>query len=258
MEKSVKKLVTVTNKEVINDLRGREDIILLYPLKSFCVGYDLEFNIDEIDDFVLVNRILPNDELKRLESILSHSHIKGIVFDDIGIINLLKDYSFEKILLLQHLACSSISINHYLDYVDSVIISSDITKDEIIYILSNTKKDLVVNVFGLNMLMYSRRTLLTNYSTHHQINPKHLVDAQINDKGFRIYENAYGTVFYAKNYYNALELIGQKNIKYYWYNPVFLTKEQILKVVFQSNLSGISCDTGFLYQKTTYKLKDGE
>ena len=48
----MEKLVTVTNKAIIKDLREQKDIRLAYPLKSFCVGYDEYFSIEEIDDFV--------------------------------------------------------------------------------------------------------------------------------------------------------------------------------------------------------------
>ena len=60
------KLVTVTNMSIINDLREYPDIRLAYPLKSFCVGYEVEFDIEKVDDFVLVNRILDDSDLDKL------------------------------------------------------------------------------------------------------------------------------------------------------------------------------------------------
>ena len=81
MEKR-QKLVTVTNREIIAKLKNR-DINLLYPLRSFCVGYEEEFDITEIDDFILVNRLLNDSELDELSNILKNANIKGIVFDDL-------------------------------------------------------------------------------------------------------------------------------------------------------------------------------
>ena len=54
------KLVTVTNKDFISNLK-KGDVTLVYPLRFFSVGYEEYFDIKDIDDFVLVNRIL-NDE----------------------------------------------------------------------------------------------------------------------------------------------------------------------------------------------------
>ena len=169
MEK-MKKLVTVTSETIIDDLRNVPDIVLVYPLKSFCVGYPLEFAADKVDGLVLVNRILDDNDLDELDCILKNNDFKGIVFDDLGIIDLVKDKDMQKILLLDHLATNTESINYYLEYVDSVVVSNDLTKDEIVNIVSNANKPLVVNVFGLKTLMYSRRLLLSNYQEYYKLN----------------------------------------------------------------------------------------
>ena len=165
----INKLVTVTNREIIDDLRNIPNVTLVYPLKSFCVGYTDYFDILEIDDYVLVNRILDDNDLDKLESILNSSNIKGIVFDDLGIIDIVANLDITKILLLDHLATNTKSINYYLEYVDSVVVSNDLTEEEIRNIVANVSKPLVINVFGLKTLMYSRRLLLSNYEMYHNL-----------------------------------------------------------------------------------------
>ena len=249
------KLVVVTNPNLINDLRAN-NIRLLYPLKSFCVGYPNYFDIEEIDDFCLVNRILTNEDIIKLNKVLHNSKIKGIVFDDLGILDIIKDMNITKILLLDHLATNSLSINYYLEYVDSVIVSNDLTKEEIKYILDNSNKPLCINVFGLKRLMYSRRTLLTNYSQWNKIENRNILDSKIEDKDFKIIENEYGTVFYAYPYYNALELLNCKNVLYYIYNPILLDSKDIMDIVVNNNISNIPNDRLFLDKKTFYKVGD--
>ena len=139
------KIVTVTNKSLALKLKEKE-VTLLYPLSSYCTGYEEYFDINEVDDFCLVNRILNDDDLDNLEKILKNSNIKGIVFDDLGLIQIIKDMPIVKILLLDHIACSTSSINYYLDYVDSVVVSNDLTKKEIQNITLNAKKKVVINV----------------------------------------------------------------------------------------------------------------
>ena len=102
----------------------------------------------------MINRILTNKDLKELKKIIINNSAKGIVFDDIGMIELLKDINITKTLMLNHIANNYVSINYYLDYVDSVVVSNDIAKEEIEVILDNAKKPLVLNVFGLNSLLY--------------------------------------------------------------------------------------------------------
>ena len=250
------KLVTVTNMSVLDDLRKYTDIRLVYPLKSFCVGYELEFDIEQIDDFVLVNRILDDNDLDLLEDILKNSNIKGIVFDDLGIIDVVKSMDITKILLLDHLATNTVSINYYLEYVDSVVVSNDLTETEIRDIVENSKKALVVNVFGLKTLMYSRRLLLTNYHKYHNLENESNIVASIDDKYFRIVENEYGTKFYANSYYNALRLLDLDNVLYFWYDPIFLDSEIVLNVVLNGDLGGILNDPLFLDKATVYKVGD--
>ena len=249
------KLVTVTNKDIINKLK-ENDLRLLYPLKSFCVGYPTTFSIDEIDDFCLVNRILDDSDIDQLSKLLHNSKIKGIIFDDLGIIDIIKDLEIEKILLLDHLATNFKSINYYLEYVDSIIISNDLTKDEIINIINNSNKSLCLNVFGLKSLMYSRRLLLTNYSLYHDIPNNKVIDSFIDNHNFKIIENEFGTCFYAYPYYNALELLNIKNVLYYWYNPIFLDNNQVIDLVMHNNINNIPNDSFFLDKKTYYKVGD--
>lgn len=252
----MKKLVTVTNSQMIADLRDNLDITLLYPLKSFCVGYNEEFPISEIDDYVFINRILDDNDLDELQNILSNSHIKGIVFDDLGIIDVVKDLDIVKILLLDHLATNTLSINYYLEYVDSIVVSNDLTENEIRSIVANAKKPLVVNVFGLKTLMYSRRLLLSNYENYYHLPSNTNVSAKIDDKGFKIIENNYGTKFYASNYYDALKLLDLKNVLFFWYDPILLTSSQVKAVILNNNLTAIDTSTIFLDQATFYKVGD--
>ena len=251
------KLVTVTSNTISDKLKNNEDITLLYPLKSYTVGYPITFDIKDIDGFVLINRILDDFDLDELDTILHEkNNIKGIVFDDLGILDIVSDLNITKILLINHYANNTRSINYYLEYVDSVVVSSDITEEEIKEIVKNTIKPVVVNVFGMKDLMYSRRLLLTNYAKHYNIQNKDMIEAKINDNGFRIFENEYGTYFYASKYYNALDLLDLDNVLYFWYNPVFLDDEEILDVVINNDVSNIDNDSLFLDKATTYRIGD--
>lgn len=249
------KLYTVTNISIIETLKKR-GITLLYPLKSYCTGYKLEFEIEEIDDFVLVNRLLNDEELDNLKRILKKSNVKGIVFDDLGVLDVVKDMNITKILLLDHLSNSSLSVNYYLDYVDSVVVSSDLTREEIEYIVKNVKKKVCVLVFGLKGLMYSRRRLLFNYQKHYNLEKKDKIMTEIENKKFMAVQNEYGTKFYAYPYYEALSFLILPNILYAWYDACFLSDEEILSVVLDGNVQGIDTQKLFLDQKTIYKVGD--
>ena len=250
----MKKLVTVTNETILDDLRSKPDITLVFPLKSFCVGYPLEFEVSDITDFVLVNRILDDFDLDKLASLLNGDNIKGIIFDDLGIIDIVKDLDIEKILLLDHLDNKTKYIKYYLEYVYSVVVSNDLTEKEIRDIAAYANKPLVVNVFGLKTLMYSRRLLLSNYHEYYNLEKKTILNANIDDKGFKIVENSYGTKFYTEKYYDAFKLLDLKNVLYFWYEPLFLDNAKIKQVVLNNDLTGIPSDELFLNLATFYKV----
>ena len=110
--------------------------------------------------------------------------------------------------------------------------------------------------------MYSRRTLLTNFSKEFNIPTKNnaLIDEKISKNKFIMVENEYGTVGYQRNYYDGLELLNLENIKYFLVNPLFLSdKEQLelIRDIKNKNLTlNIPNDKGFLYKETIYKLRE--
>ena len=112
------------------------------------------------------------------------------MFDDLGLILVLKDLNVPKILMLTHLGNSLRGITKYLEYVDTVMISTDLAYEEIAYILNNTPKPLVLFTFGLVPLMYSRRTLLTNYALNAKTPIPKKITSHINEKYLHIVENA--------------------------------------------------------------------
>lgn len=248
------KLVTVTNKDYISKLK-KEDVTLVYPLRFFSTGYEEYFDISDIDDFVLINRILTDSDLDKLEVMLKNSHIKGIIFDDLGMLDVIKDLNITKILLLDHIANNSKSVNYYLEYVDSVVVSSDLSKEEIKLVVKNANKKVVVFAFGLKALMYSRRNLVTNYEKHFKIEENNILNASINNKYFKFIESKEGTKVYAYPYYNALELLNLDNVLYFWYDPILLDVENIIKVL-HGDTKSIETSSIFLDKKTVYKVGD--
>ena len=148
-----------------------------------------------------------------------------------------------------------IIVNYYLEYVDSVVVSSDLSKEEIKLVVKNANKKVVVFAFGLKALMYSRRNLVTNYEKHFKIEENNILDASINNKYFKFIESKEGTKVYAYPYYNALELLELDNVLYFWYDPILLDVENIIKVL-HGDTKSIETSPIFLDKKTVYKVGD--
>ncbi len=237
--KKNKTLLLVSNLELVKRLKGQKDITFLFPITDFCVGFPKTFNLNDIkeDAYIYLNRLFDNESIERVKSFLKNlpKNIKGIVFDDIGVLNILlkEKINISKILFLSHFNCNYESINSFLNYVDSVVVSTDITIEEIDSILNNSPKPLVLYTFGHVSIMYSRRTLLTNYNKYFSRNVPEisLLEEEISKKKFKIIENSYGTVIYTAHPFNALVLRNRKNVLYNFVNTIFLSNDEVLKIL---------------------------
>lgn len=253
-----KTLLLVNDNSLIDILKEESNITFLFPLQDFTVGFPNTFQIKDIkvEGFLFINRVLDNASITKLKEILMNlpSNIKGIVFDDIGVLNILLELnlSITKILFLNHLNCNYESINAYLDYVDSVVISTDITKEETLEILNKAKKPLVLYAFGHVNIMYSRRYLLSNYNKHFNKNvaKNSELEEHMSHQKFKIIENDYGTVIYTNEPYNGLSLSNSDNILYNLINTVLISPAEVLSILNR---------TGNLETKYPYKyLSDKE
>lgn len=256
-------LITVTNKDVLK--MKVKNINFLFPMKEYCVGYKTTFSFEEIkipDCYIYINRVLDKKAILKLRIDLQklNKNIVGICFTDLGVVQIVEELglSLKLIYMQNHNTTNTVSINYYLDYVDSVLVSIDITKEEIITILDKGKKPLVVPYFSLADVMYSRRKLLTNYEEHFEYPKKQeeILHENISNQDFLAIENEYGTVLYAKKFIDYRE-IDHENILYRYINPIGLSIEDVENILNGEDLSSIS-DTGFLYKKTYYQLKEEE
>ncbi len=256
-------LIAVTSNDLL-ELKVK-NINFLFPMENYSVGFPKTFFLEEIfekDAFLFMNRILDSETIEHLKKDLQHlkSNIKGICFTDLGVIEIVKELglSLQLIYMQNHNATNVVSINYYLEYVDSVLISTDITKEEILTILNGTKKPLVCPYFSRVEVMYSRRTLLTNYEENFGLEiqqEKNLLEP-ISCSNFLVVENQYGTVFYQEKFIDYREII-HPNIMFYYINPYGLDKKSVEDILNGQKKDALA-DSGFLYKETYYNLKEKE
>ena len=97
-------IITINSLDELNNYLKLGINLFAYPLKGFCVGMPNTFLIEEIpsDGYLFINRILDNESIDKLNDILNNIKIKGIIFDDLGVLELIKNKDIEKILYLSH------------------------------------------------------------------------------------------------------------------------------------------------------------
>lgn len=251
-------LVLVTSLSLISKLKDKGVIYFAYPLSFFCVGVPKTFDLKDIKEdnaFLFINRTLNSSDIHKLKDILEDlpKNIKGVIFEDLGLIPLLKDKPLEKILYNMHHLTNYRSINSYLRYVDTLIVSCDITYEEIKEITLKADKKVSLFVFGPVSAMYSRRTLLLSHASHYGLSYSNIKKLRVNNEDFIAIENEYGTVLYHMPYYNGLRLLALE-AKYYFYMPIIMEEADVLALM--DKKVNIPSDEGFLDKKTIYKVKN--
>lgn len=258
-----KYLIIIKN---VNDIIKYKNIGInkfLYPLKNYCVGFDFDFDINEIKEensYLLINKVLDTKEISTLNNVINNlpENISGIVFDDLGIAELLKNKNLEKIMFNNHFTTNYLSINEYLKYMDSLVVSTDIIFEDVITILNKAIKPLVLYGFGHLNLSVSKRELLKNYSEFHNIEYKDKLSIKNKNNEFLVKESGNQTVIYDKLIFNALdEFENLPNTKHIIVNTFNLDDEDVIKALLKQDVN-LNFTKGFLNKKTIYKLKRDE
>ena len=259
-------LINVEKIEEIDDYRKAGITAFLFALTDYTVGYANTYTISEIEKidvsnkYILINRLLECHDVDNLKKLLKQlKTIKGIVYEDIAVYRIVKELNLdiELIYFQNHFGTNSRSINFWLDRVDSMFLSNELTEEEIKDILTKVNKDVCLNVFGYNQIMYSRRILLTNWSREFNIpykNDNVLEEVSTKIK-IRAIENKYGTVMYSENIFNGLKLLELEHLKYGYFNTTFISHEDVMKILNNED-NTLSFDKGFLKKATIYKLKE--
>ena len=254
-------LLLVDNLSDIKEYKKLGISNFLFPLKDYSVGYK-SFSFDEIKSidgniFILMNRLLEDEDIDEFVKVNIPSNIKGFIVEDIGLLEILKEKGFEVILYQNHLNNSYKTVNHWLNSFDSLVISTDITSMEISEIVSKSSKPLVLNTFGFPLIMYSRRLLVSNFTKHigATVTKEMTINEERKDQDFFLKENEYGTaIFYSIpfDYRSIIEELDY-NLKYYLINTAYMDINTIKDVI---TGKVVDANRGFLDEKTIYRIGD--
>ena len=171
MMKKQKVLININNLDELNEYKKIGINNFLFALEGFSIGYN-SFDIKDIpeDSYILINRVLDSKDVDNLKLIKNDlTKFKGIIYEDIAVYQIFKDTDIDLIWNQAHFGTNLSSINIWLDRVKSAVVSNEITSKEIEDIINGVKKPVVFNTFGKNMIMYSRRTLLSNFNKYNDL-----------------------------------------------------------------------------------------
>lgn len=250
---------------------------------NFCIDItelDLLNKINDKDIFISLNKNMHNKDLELVKELLinlNNYNIKGILYYDVGILNIYNnlDLNYDLVWSQEHLTTNYNTINYWNSKgVNYTYISSDITEEEIIKITEKSKCKLMVNLFGYLPMFVSKRHIVKNYLEYFNLSDNSNINyIYKEDKTYPIIDTNIGTQVYSNNILNGIKTSLNIDIEYIILNSFNIELEKFINVInlFKSvnkdnvdkynkkiNDMFINVDYGFLNTKTIYRVKKNE
>ena len=279
------KLAVITHKNNILEYSKLGPNAFIFGLTDFSSGYNNEIDIDTIKEikevykseiYIAINKNIFNGELDKLENILTsldELDINGILFYDLAVLSLCKKLNIKTPLVWNqtHMVTNYNTCNYYYDKgVEYGVVSSEITLDEINEISKKTNMKLFLNIFGYQIMAYTRRHLLNNYfKTISKKMDNNSFIINNNGEDYIIDEEENGDALYYGKILNG-SVIGPKvNVDYLILNDNNIDKKTFINVLMlykklidtkDENIikeidSLVGDNRGFFFKETIYKVK---
>ena len=266
-------------------LKINDDNMLTCPCDGYVLGinnfsylFGKTYSVNEIkrikentnkEIFVSFNRIIFNNELdeyKNMLKMVDNLGVEGIIVGDVSALT----YNLKTNLILDqmHLNNSYSTINFYgNNKVNGVVLTNDITKDEINEIREKTNVILFKQVFGYTHLSTSKRMLVSNYLKHFKIgipSKYYQIKEDIEGNYYKIYEDDFGCHILSDKPINLFGInidVDYKIIDNFFMNDItdvidmYINNDISKKEIIDNKYK---CSTGFINKKTIYKVKKDE
>ena len=241
----------------------------ILPLKDYSIGFNVYYDIDEINElsnkhniYVMINKFL-HMKIYDFEKLYPkfNKNIKFIV-EDIGLINIIDK---DKLILWEnHILSNYVAVN-YLDTlgIKNCVLNNDLTINEIKEIIEKTNSNLYYHYISKNIIMYSRRALVSNFQKYFETNDNvtsYLLSESVSKKELEVSEEdggsivRYNKIFCASKYLKELEKL---NLIIDLTDINEISTKMILENMNEENLCNlIDSDYYFLENEIKYKVGD--
>lgn len=281
--------INISNKNNIEQYKKVGATAFIFGLKNFNVNANLELDINEIkevieknpdiDIFISLDKNIFNhelDELREKLEQLSKFNIKGVLFYDMAVLNIVKtnNISLDLVWNQTHMVTNYNTCNYYYEKgVKYAYVSSEITLEEIIEISKLSKIQLMVYLVGYPPLSHSKRKLITNfYEANNYNNEEQTITVKEREHNLIVKETNAGTSILGGNIINGtmfLDELIKNNISFIVLSDYMIEEEMFIKIIEYINKykktnekehlhqieSLIGNNTHFFNKKTIFKVK---
>ncbi len=210
----------VSKKQIEKFLKDQRitDIVLNIQDLSFGITYNL--TVDAINNIlnktsknvsINVKRLFHEYELIALENTLKSINLEkvsNIFYSDLAVYDIVKSLGYENKLVYDAFTylTNYLDVEEYNSFNKSVVVSNQISKEEIDELLSKITKPVMIHGFGKSVIFYSKRKLITNYFNYRDVSYKanlknYYLQEELRSELYHIYEDENATYIYEKGYY---------------------------------------------------------
>jgi putative protease len=282
------KILTIPSSlDEINQTKDKVDgFIIGIKDMSVNVNYYIDYNNLDIlnninkDIFIALNKNMYNSDLDIVKDILiklNNYNIKGILYYDIGVLNIYNslNLNYDLVWAQEHLTTNYNTINYWNEKgAKYAYLSSDITEEEIVEISKNTKSKLIVNLFGYLPMFVSKRHIVKNYLEYFNLSDNSNINyIEKEDKVYPIIDNNVGTQVYSNNILNGIRSKINLDVEYIVLNSFNIDIDKFIIIIdmfksvnkdnidkYEDKINNMfnNIDTGFLNTRTIYRVKKNE
>lgn len=258
----------------------------LEDIKTICQQYP------QCHFYVALNALYDEHDIETLKNYideLSKISIYGIIFEDFGVLQIVKDkqYSFDMMYAPETLNTNAMTLNVLKEQgVTSAQIARVIPLEEQLLIQQQVNMPLMLQVHGVEYIAASKRALLSNYQKasglefDKESQTRLTIQARNSDYAFHIYEDQKGTHIFSFTRLYMLDLLNQiHHFDYLYIETLMMSEEEAVEVasLYSDALKSFEnqtydrdvkaymrllyqlktpLDRGFLFDQTVYKLED--
>lgn len=280
-------LIVKPTKTVLNDYINAGCNAFLFSIDRFSSFVTKGISIKElkkildkypnVDIFLSLDANIFNEDLNDLKKTLreiAKLKIKGIFFYDLAILNInIEEHLNLPLIMNQNFLVNNASTcNYYKEFkVSGFCLPSEITCDELLQIKNKVKGSLFINLFGYQLMAFSKRKLVKDYFKYiKRLFFKKEHKLLFEGKTYHVIERDNGTMFLSDYILNSFDYLDKlKVFDYGILNELLLPHDNFLraytlyKEALDSNKYDDYClnnlfdnlDSGFLNKKTIYKVK---
>ena len=195
-----KEFIILPNNKDLELYKNFNSFIL--PLKDYSIGYNVYFDIDEINElsnnyeiYVIMNKFLHMNIYKFKDMYKKFNKNIKFIIEDIGLINIIDK---DRLVLYENHILSNYKAINYLNSLDikNVVINNDLTIDELKEISKECNSNIFYHYVSKNIIMYSRRNLVSNFNEYYNLDEtdNYLLEEKTSNKLLEIKEEKDGSI----------------------------------------------------------------